>query len=261
MNRIEKMKQLKQKGLSYVSIGKLFDISRQRVHQLITDYITPTARKTKKYKWLDKIYEAILKRDNYKCQICERKAILVHHIDKDNSNNDPKNLISLCQSCHGKLHSSRNDKDNKLTPKGKERMIRKNTKERIKKYCPNCGKEFEVLPCATKQIYCSISCANIYRFRDRWKVVKCKRCHKEIKYLPSQFVQPYKYTKPIFCSRKCWGENTKEKTDKKAIEVYKIWIRGVHYKKIIKQFNCSNSGAWGLKKRGEKLIGDKSFDT
>jgi len=47
-------------------------------------------------------------RDNYTCQDCgitERqteKALHIHHIDFDKSNNKPNNLIALCASCHGK---------------------------------------------------------------------------------------------------------------------------------------------------------------
>ena len=43
---------------------------------------------------------------NHECIICEEKRIVaVHHYDEDNSNNDPKNLIPLCPTCHQVFHS------------------------------------------------------------------------------------------------------------------------------------------------------------
>ena len=53
----------------------------------------------------------IRKRDNFKCQICSKKRIIkkhaVHHIDYNKKNNDPKNLITLCNSCHTKTNFTR----------------------------------------------------------------------------------------------------------------------------------------------------------
>ncbi len=66
--------------------------------------------------------EQIRKRDNYRCQQCFRHQdelfrkqrgkiinvkLCVHHIDFDKKNNDPKNLISLCLSCHAQTNFNR----------------------------------------------------------------------------------------------------------------------------------------------------------
>jgi 5-methylcytosine-specific restriction endonuclease McrA len=57
--------------------------------------------------------DLIRKRDNYKCFLCnkkqeEQKSFLnVHHIDYDKKNLNPKNLISLCRSCHSKTNTNR----------------------------------------------------------------------------------------------------------------------------------------------------------
>ncbi|HAW58937.1 MAG TPA: hypothetical protein DCX03_07995 [Bacteroidales bacterium] len=54
--------------------------------------------------------DKILKRDHYKCKICgSDKKLSVHHIDgnnheSENPNNSISNLITLCSSCHHKLH-------------------------------------------------------------------------------------------------------------------------------------------------------------
>jgi len=44
-------------------------------------------------------------RDGYKCQRCgtkknKRRALVIHHIDFAKFNNDPSNLITLCDACN-----------------------------------------------------------------------------------------------------------------------------------------------------------------
>ena len=47
----------------------------------------------------------VLKRDG-KCTVCEtHEKLRVHHIDCNKKNNDLNNLITLCNSCHSRLHS------------------------------------------------------------------------------------------------------------------------------------------------------------
>jgi 5-methylcytosine-specific restriction endonuclease McrA len=58
------------------------------------------------------VRDIILEIDKKQCQLCGTdKKLCVHHIDgsgytskKKNSNNDIENLITLCKSCHTKLH-------------------------------------------------------------------------------------------------------------------------------------------------------------
>ena len=58
----------------------------------------------------DGVKTEVLLRDENKCQVCKKTEKLnVHHIDgnnytKQNPNNDIKNLITLCMSCHQLLH-------------------------------------------------------------------------------------------------------------------------------------------------------------
>lgn len=57
-----------------------------------------------------KLKEQKRKHDNYTCQNCGitqeeiGRKLDVHHIDGDNTNNDPDNMITLCRSCHKIRH-------------------------------------------------------------------------------------------------------------------------------------------------------------
>ena len=61
--------------------------------------------------WTATLRRSIRERDHYTCQLCGKlqsdKALSVHHIDYDKENCDPKNLISLCNSCNIKVNSNR----------------------------------------------------------------------------------------------------------------------------------------------------------
>jgi len=88
--------------------------------------ISESLKGCKAYQWLggisfepyglefnDDLKEVIRNRDRRKCQLCEKteldnkEKLTVHHIDYDKRNNNPKNLISLCRSCHGKTGACR----------------------------------------------------------------------------------------------------------------------------------------------------------
>ena len=59
--------------------------------------------------WTQTLKRSIRERDHYICQLCgkpqEDRALSVHHIDYDKENCNPNNLISLCRSCHMKIHN------------------------------------------------------------------------------------------------------------------------------------------------------------
>lgn len=44
-----------------------------------------------------------------KCGLCGKKAILLHHRDKNKKNNKMDNLMPLCASCHSILHNKERD--------------------------------------------------------------------------------------------------------------------------------------------------------
>ena len=55
------------------------------------------------HRWLR---EQIKNRDGNKCVICGdgKKELHVHHMNGDKIDNRRENLITLCESCHSKLH-------------------------------------------------------------------------------------------------------------------------------------------------------------
>ena len=61
--------------------------------------------------WTKTLKRSIRERDKYTCRICNEqqgeRAFSVHHIDYDKKNCDPKNLITLCMSCHLKTNHNR----------------------------------------------------------------------------------------------------------------------------------------------------------
>lgn len=46
-------------------------------------------------------------RDSFCCTICHEfdiRVLVIHHIDRDRTNNNESNLLTLCNNCHHKLH-------------------------------------------------------------------------------------------------------------------------------------------------------------
>ena len=66
------------------------------------------------YEFNNQLKKQIRHRDNYECQLCKinqedlNEKLIVHHIDFDKNNNSEFNLISVCRSCHGKVHCFNN---------------------------------------------------------------------------------------------------------------------------------------------------------
>ena len=60
------------------------------------------------FDWTDLLKHSIRTRDCFVCQICKKNGWVVHHIDYNKKNNNPNNLITLCNSCHSKTNGNRN---------------------------------------------------------------------------------------------------------------------------------------------------------
>jgi intracellular multiplication protein IcmJ len=53
------------------------------------------------------VRENVLRRDSYSCRFCTFKAAKyqeVHHVDDNHGNNDPANLLTVCNLCHQVHH-------------------------------------------------------------------------------------------------------------------------------------------------------------
>lgn len=149
--RIDLILELREKRMTYTKIGKLLGVSRQRIHQIVKrpSYLNKKSPITRipenwepsnklsttgiKMEGLDRIREAVRRRDGYMCQICLirwsglGRRLDVHHLDPElegRSNKkgayalDKKNthrMITLCHKCHLRLHHLRD----KMGPKNK----------------------------------------------------------------------------------------------------------------------------------------------
>jgi len=111
--RKAQMQELKDTGYAYSSIGKIFNVSRQRVHQILSGYAKPRKERVKKLsKAYIRIRQLVLARDNYTCQVCGQVStrLYVHHKDHNGygatnkPDNSLSNLITVCPSCHIKHH-------------------------------------------------------------------------------------------------------------------------------------------------------------
>ena len=49
----------------------------------------------------------VRERDKYRCRMCGEPGKQVHHVDYDEGNNDPSNLVTLCRFCHPKTNHDR----------------------------------------------------------------------------------------------------------------------------------------------------------
>jgi 5-methylcytosine-specific restriction endonuclease McrA len=61
-----------------------------------------------------KIRKRIIDEFNGKCLICNNSASSVHHLDYDKGNNNYENLVLLCNSCHAKTNTNRDEWEERI---------------------------------------------------------------------------------------------------------------------------------------------------
>jgi hypothetical protein len=84
---------------SYAVVGKMMGISRQRVHQLVTGYNSSGFATSQRGNLYDKIY--LSEEKNRVCMVCFSQPFEhFHHKDGNTKNNNIKNLLPVCRSCH-----------------------------------------------------------------------------------------------------------------------------------------------------------------
>ena len=147
-DRKQIIKDLSSRGYTYGKIGEIVGISKQRVHQILTGYISPanflrnqSSLPTKipsdwlppksemngiglsgKLDGIDRLAEIVRRRDNWTCQICGKiwekgkRRFDVHHLDpecesKKTYENYKKfdRMITLCHKCHLNLEHIKNN--------------------------------------------------------------------------------------------------------------------------------------------------------
>ena len=101
MDRKSIIESYREKRLTYVQIGKILGISKQRVHQIYKNYHSNNTNHPFK---------------DTKCCLCgETENLQLHHIDGDTENNWKNNLLTACRHCHLELDKvSREAKGNKI---------------------------------------------------------------------------------------------------------------------------------------------------
>ena len=68
--------------------------------------------------WTKDLQTSIRKRDGNACCLCKSKQLLrVHHIDFSKRNHNSSNLVTLCMSCHSKIHALFDPKDSRVKRK------------------------------------------------------------------------------------------------------------------------------------------------
>ena len=96
-----------------------------------------------------KLKKRTMLKNKTKCNNCDKLALLLHHKDLNPKNNESKNLMPLCASCHTILHNKRRG----ITI--------------YKHNCEECGNEFTIKhnrKC--KQRFCSLSCKSKHLYRS-----------------------------------------------------------------------------------------------
>lgn len=121
LQRQKEFIKLREGGLTYSQIAKIFDITRQRVHQVVNQKFSgrePDPFWFNKKKWQkegrERVRMLVRKRDDFKCQDCGKRwkdgerSFDVHHLNGlcgkksrgYDSIKDMDILITLCHKCH-----------------------------------------------------------------------------------------------------------------------------------------------------------------
>jgi len=78
-----------------------------------THWIDGRSRKKKgaedyNFEFSDSLKTTIKKRDNFRCRKCDEDGskfrLFIHHIDFNKKNNSIDNLVTVCSSCHSRIH-------------------------------------------------------------------------------------------------------------------------------------------------------------
>ena len=171
------IQKLRGQRYTYQAIGNLLNLTRQRVHQIYTNYAC-----TKKY-----IRESAKSRDGGICVICgSNENIEIHHINGIKNDNRLSNLATLCRKCHVSMM------------KGKKFNVL-HIDNCITLVCIQCGKTFKVTPSRKNAKFCSKKCY----FVNHNVILKCLTCGKKFEIIKGI----YNRQKAKYCSRECYRKS------------------------------------------------------
>ncbi|MCK5061786.1 hypothetical protein KAR28_04495 [Candidatus Parcubacteria bacterium] len=161
-DRKNRMKNLIDKGMSYQRVGKIFNISRQRVFQIV--------KETEKNNNLEiqNLFKSVKKRDNFKCQLCDEKnkeKLIIHHIDECPSNNHIMNLVTVCKSCHRGIHRLNGKRLKQIYIKGKDL-------KRLRKKAGMSSRQLEELSGVADSIICRVEKGSLIMSKESWDKIR-----------------------------------------------------------------------------------------
>lgn len=190
---------------SYSATGRIFGVSRQYIHQIVTGYRTlepkGKGRLIRQQAWTPL------------CKVCnEKKTQALHHKDGDVTNNTVDNLLPVCIGCHNGIHRT---KRTLIMTSQKCPMCNRffTTKRRWTKegLCATCkvynekGSGKNLRPCDTSPI--CIDCKDPVPIGKRHKN-RCHNCYKKWRY----------HNDPVFFARyvsrmRVWQDNNRERVN------------------------------------------------
>lgn len=166
-----------------------------------------------------RIYRNIVESAGIDLNRCDRcgnthRRMVIHHKNKDHSDNSLSNLRVLCTLCHSRIHIYK----------------------KVDAKCDNCGKVFKLPPYKTKinkHHYCSRECFKKHKSilytgrpspRNAQVEIICLNCGKVFK------VSPCYSNKAKYCCRACCYAHRKMDTDK-----MREWSKNLYHLKMKKK--------------------------
>ena len=152
-------------ALEYRSLFKKY---KRRYEELIKPpppkKVSPQVIKvqTEREQYLE-IRSQILLRDGFRCQECGYyKHLEVHHIipRSKGGSDDPENLVTLCQRCHGKKHGFKNRENHR------ERHARRNRRKKENRWLNKHKNKLQEEPCRQPR---EASLARRKELYDKWE--------------------------------------------------------------------------------------------
>lgn len=175
---------------SYAEVGRIFKLSHQRIHQIVTGYSTITYKG--KGKWGKS--KQLKKLSQQGCYQCGVNVEVFHHKDGNSKNNDIINLLPSCKIHHYKLHKGTFYKSvysNKKC-KGWCNRILTTTIHEAKGYCHSCYQYFfknKIPKNITKyrRLSSCLGCSKLFTEIEYVAKNRCRKCYNKYLFTPEEW--------------------------------------------------------------------------